>query len=376
MQAIAELYLQSKANINPNIGIDTTNWKQGLLASLKHHYIYQQRFIDMIDLKVSGYAKDYGRRPNIRYNAITLVENPDAWGHAQNDSLAFVSYLLFYALNHGLLSFDDAELQPMAQAYICLQHALFETVQVWHDYDLGAWQDKAAVHASSVAVVVASLREEVKFLSEYGSITYNIPGRKLTVTVESVKAMLDKCLNTLKQVLPNEFIGSNDGETRGADLAFLNPLLLAYLSGEPILGDEMTLTLLANIEQNLLGSIGIGRYAGDVWDGRNQRSDLEPHEIAQWCHGNPMMSVIYGKLYRKTGNVDFYHKQIWYFNRSLGSVTKNWLIPEAYIVDEKTRMWIPDANEPLAWATSMTIVAIAELEESIKFSQLPLLMVA
>ncbi len=376
MQAIAELSLHDEANINSHIGVDTTSWKRGLLASLKHHYIYQQRFIDMIDLKVSGYAKDYGRRPNIRYNAITLAENPDPWGHAQNDSLAFVSYLLFYALNHGLLSFEDAELQPLAQAYICLQHALFDTVQVWHDHDLGAWEDKAAVHSSSVAVVVASLREEVKFLRKHGSITYNIPGRNLTVTVESVEAMLDKCLNTLKQVLPNEFIGSNVSETRGADLAFLNPLLLAYMSGEPILGDEMTITLLANIEQNLLGSIGIGRYLGDVWDGRINRYDLGAHEIAQWCHGNPMMSIIYGKLYRKTGNVDYYRKQIWYFNRTLASVTTNWLIPEAYIVEAKTHMWIPDANEPLAWASSMTIVAIAELEESVKFNQLPLLRVA
>ena len=370
MQVIAELSLHGEAKINPNIGVNPTSWKRGLMASLKHHYIYQQRFIDMIDLKVSGYAKDYGRRPNIRYNAVTLAENPDPWGHAQNDSLAFVSYLLFYALNRGLLSYNDPELQPFAQAYACLQHALFQTIQVWHDYDLGAWEDCAALHASSVAVVVASLREELKFVQTHGNLSYNIPGHNLMVTVQSVEAMLNNCLKTLEQVLPNEFISATNNAVRSVDLAFLNPLLLAYMSEEPILSDEMTLTLLGNIENTLLGSIGIGRYLGDVWDGRINRYDLGAHEIAQWCHGNPMMSVIYGKLYRKTGNVNFYHKQIWYFNRSLGCITKNWLIPEAYIVDTKTRMWIPDANEPLAWATSMTLVAISELEQSIKFNQL------
>ncbi len=370
MQAIGELsLLDEKKAIDPAYGVNNASWKRGLLASLKHHYIYQNRFIDMIDLKVSGYAKDFGKRPNIRYNAVTLAETPDPWGHAQNDSLAFVSYLLFYALNRGFISFVDSDLQPMASAYICLQHAMFETIQVWHDSDLGAWEDTAAVHASSIMVVVASLREQLKFLRQHGPVTYNIPGHNFVVTVDSVEAMLNKCLDTLKQVLPNEFVTSANGAKRTADLAFLNPLLLAYMSGEPILSDDVTLTLLNEIESNLLGPIAIGRYAGDVWDGRVNRYDLGPHEIAQWCHGNAMMSSLYGMLYRKTNNQAFYEKQVWYFNRTIASVTKNWLIPEAYIVDVATRTWVPDANEPLAWATSMTIKAFGELEASIKHSQ-------
>ncbi len=46
-------------------------------------------------------------------------------------------------------------------------------------------------------------------------------------------------------------------------------------------------------------------------------------------------------------------------------MNKRWRIPEAYIVDPKTRQWVSDANEPLAWAQSVEIMAILAMKRSL-----------
>jgi len=46
-------------------------------------------------------------------------------------------------------------------------------------------------------------------------------------------------------------------------------------------------------------------------------------------------------------------------------VNSRWRIPEAYIIDKKTRKWVCDANEPLAWAQSVEIMAILAMRKSL-----------
>ncbi len=42
------------------------------------------------------------------------------------------------------------------------------------------------------------------------------------------------------------------------------------------------------------------------------------------------------------------------------------MIPEAWIIDQKTGEWIADANEPLAWAQSMLALSVVQMHQSLK----------
>lgn len=363
MQAIAELVASRDGQLSAGLNIAQDQWKRGLRSCLIHHYNNQHRFLNIISGRVSGL--EMSARPHVRYNPLNLGESTELWGHGQNDSLAFVSYLLFYALNRGYLSWDDTSIQPAAQAFAALQHHYFWTIHVWEDWDLGAWEDKRAEHASSIAVVAMSLREELEFVRRHGGLQYCIEGKCSDVTENGLADMLSRCEAKLQEVLPNEFIRSDNNEVRTADSAIANALLQAALSGKPLVDDAMTMQIIHNIEGNLMGHIGIGRYPTDVWDGRVNRRDLGPKEQAQWCHVSPMLSYVLGEIYRRTGEAKCLDHQIFHFNRALAQVNERWMIPEAYIVDAGTRKWVGDANEPLAWAQAMTLVAIAGMKASI-----------
>jgi hypothetical protein len=211
-----------------------------------------------------------------------------------------------------------------------------------------------------------SLREQLAFLKALGQdLHYNKDGHDFYVTESGVQELIDKCEAKLAEIGVNEFITSEGGATRGVDLAMLNPLLLAAFAGQPVVDDAHTVAVLEKIETELLGHIGLRRYAQDLWDGRDNRHDFGKGEEAQWVHGAPQMSYIYGELYQRTGDVRFYEKQVLYFNRALASIAPSWMTPEAWIVDARTRNWVPDANEPLAWAQSMFVLAIAGMKKSI-----------
>ena len=181
--------------------------------------------------------------------------------------------------------------------------------------------------------------------------------------------MADKCETRLRELGTMEFIRSDNGETRDVDLAQLNPLLLAAFSGRPVLSDANTLAILDNIENRLMGHIGIRRYNKDIWDGRINRGDLGPGQEAQWCHGSPQMSYIYGEMYLRTGDERYYDKQLEHFNRALAAISPRGLYPECYIIDMNTREWVADANEPLAWAQSMLILSLVQMQNSIERKQ-------
>ncbi|HNB22076.1 MAG TPA: hypothetical protein PKZ32_06660, partial [Candidatus Melainabacteria bacterium] len=135
--------------------------------------------------------------------------------------------------------------------------------------------------------------------------------------------------------------------------------------GQPLVSERMTDQVLMSTTQELCRPIGFARYPLDIWDGRQDRRDLKDHEEAQWSHVAPMMSVIYGALYLQTKKQNYFERQDFFFKRSLSTVNKRWRIPEAYIVDAKSRQWVSDANEPLAWAQSAEIMAIMAMKRSL-----------
>jgi hypothetical protein len=363
MQCLAELALAEKPSANQELAIPQDNWKRGLLSSIIHHRLGEVRFLDIIHGRRSGFPSDYFFRPHIRYNPISLYEVGDPWGHGQNDSLSFVNFLLFHALKTGRIQASE---WGKGLDFAALLHAYFWKINVWIDNDLGAWEDKVAIHWSSIACVLASLHEQEAFLRTHGMLRYSRDGHDYLVTADGVKEMADKCQAKLLELGTNEFLSSENGETRSSDLAQVNPLLLAAVAGRPLVNDGYTVSVLENIERQLMGHLGIRRYNRDVWDGRVNRYDLSPGQEAQWCHGSPQMSYIYGEMYLRTGEERYYEKQLGHFNRMLASISKRWLVPEAWIVDSKSRQWVPDANEPLAWGQAMAILALVQMQNSLE----------
>ncbi len=365
MQTLAE----SAASLDPQLAeatqISPNAWKRGLLSCLTHHHRNDFRFLDVIFGRVSGYAADFGRRPNIRYNPISLAEVGDPWGHAQNDSLAFVNFKLFHSLNEGRLFWSDPSLQPAANVYACLLHHYWWKLHVWEDWELGAWEDKNAEHWSSIACALVSLREQLKFMRKHGPLYHHANGGDFSVYVNGVEELIEKCETKLRELDTKEFIRSDNGEVRDVDLAQINPLLLAAIAGQPVLDDATTVKVIDKVQDSLMGHLGIRRFNRDVWDGRVNRRDLAPGEEAQWCHGSPTLSVLYGDLYQRTGNAEYLERQTFHFNRALASLTTRWLIPECWIVDRDSRQWIADENEPLAWGQSMLILALAWMKSSL-----------
>jgi len=390
MQALAEYQLADDDAIRTKLKVAKNAWAMGLAASLKHHYTYSKRFVDIISGRVA--PNDFDKRPHIRYNPIGLQEVQDPWGHAQNDALAYVLFMTFYAANQGQIVVADKTLklgvdglpvkpliaQKEAQRFGILVPLFFEKIEVWKDFDFGAWEDKKAEHASSIACVLAGLRQEKKYVDKVGAMTERIDGKDYTVTSAMLDAMIKKCEEKLVQILPNEFINSDKEDKRAdasrvrdADSAIVNALFLGAVSGEPIVHDAMTERIIGVLEARLARPIGFARYPLDIWDGRVDRRDLEFNEEAQWSHVAPMISVVYGELYQRTKKPQYLTAQELYFKRSLTTVNKRWRIPEAYIVDRKTRKWVPDANEPLAWAQSVEIMAILSMRKSLADSDHP-----
>src|SRR5262249_19600035 len=143
-------------------------------------------------------------------------------------------------------------------------------------------------------------------------------------------------------------LGTNESKTpfvRTADLAQLNPLVLQALSGQKVIDDETVVAILHNLERELMYEHGFRRYVGDIWDGREFRTDLvRGQEEANWVHGSPMMSIVLGDLFQRTGKVEFLTWQTYHFTRALAGVNADWRTPEAYIVDKHSRQWTSDAN--------------------------------
>ena len=366
MQAIAELLVACDPSLGEGLQIEPAAFKKGLLASLSFHYNSQNRFMDFIQNRRSG-MNDKGNRPNVRYNPVGLTEVSETWGEAQNDALGAINWFLFYTLNRGMFSWDDPALKPIAEAVLTLIHAFFWKIEVWHDWDFAAWEDDTAEHASSIGIVLAGLREQLKFMQASGlNFSYTTEGVRLYCDSRGVAQLIANCEEKLSELLPREFIRGSKG-VRDVDVALVDALFLSALSGRPLVDDAMTVTIINNIEKELIGHIGISRYPGDVWDGRQNRAGVPS---AQWSHVSPMISYVVGEMYQRLNRQEYLEWQLFHFNRGLACVNERFHVPEAYIAYPDGKggwLWVSDANESLAWAQAMVIASFAGIKQSIDF---------
>ena len=319
------------------------------------------------------------QRPHVRFNGEDLTEIDQNWQHAQNDALGY--FLWFYC---KLIS--DRVLQPNSEELeiLSLLPLYFEAIAYWQDEDSGHWEEDRKVSASSIGVVVASLKSFRKLFIEYDLISEYCSEDRL-VTLELLDNLILKGSDALaEEILPAECIQLEKARRYDAALLFLiYPLNVL----DEMIGDR----IIEDVTNNLPCKYGISRYLNDSFWCRNytdlpenirtsissdreqwlqeQGRGLKQGEEAQWCIFDPILSAIFGSKFQKTRQIKYLEKQTFYLNRSLGQVTAadsklgGFKCPELYYLNHDK--YVPNDATPLLWTQANLRIALKIMEQSL-----------
>jgi phosphorylase kinase alpha/beta subunit len=145
----------------------------------------------------------------------------------------------------------------------------------------------------------------------------------------------------LKEMLPRESFG------KFSDLALLS---LSYPYG--VLSREQEDAILENIEYHLVKDRGVLRYKTDKYYNKNEADGWS--EEAEWTMGFPWLAIIYARR----GDV----KKAEEYLLKTEKVFAEGKLPELYFSNSEK----PNENIPLAWAESLYVVAVLELQKQSK----------
>ncbi len=328
------------------------------------------RFREIINDPKRFLRRDANHRPHIRFTAQTLAELSEVWPHAQNDALGEALWFRFSLANTGSLPFSSADYEIYR-----LFPPYFEAIEYWQDRDSGAWEEGYKINNSSVGAVVAGLQEMLKFHESDAAKIHPIQATITPAETKKLRALIAKGRKRLDTTLP--FESPPERLVDSALLFLIHPL--------GVISTRETEDAILNLVQaRLRGEVGIKRYAGDSyfcqdydeWFSPAQMSSdfserldvrdahLQPGCEAQWCIFDPLLSVIYGYrfLADRSDRVSF-HKQIYYFNRSLAQLTPAGQCPELYFL--KHGSYIANVHTPLAWTQANQALALYLMEQSI-----------
>jgi hypothetical protein len=319
------------------------------------------------------------QRPHVRFNGQTLDEFQQDWQHAQNDALGYFLWFSSKLIKEGVYSAEIHELELLSTFV-----EYFGAICFWKDPDSGHWEEERKVSASSIGVVVASLKAFLGVLGKYKEqrMYDNIASR--LVPDDLVLHLIRKGEKMLVDILPNECI--EVGKARRVDAALL---FLMYPLGQ-ITGSQANLVL-NNIKHLLQGSIGISRYISDTFWCKNydtmpeeirttissERSEwftgngmlLSEGEEAQWCIFDSIISVIHATRFELTLDRIDLEMQTLYFNRSLAQLTSDTFVlggmkcPELYYLHRSE--YIPNDATPLLWSQANLRIAVRYMEKSL-----------
>jgi hypothetical protein len=346
------------------------------------HYFkkHQARFQKIIDGEVD--PDNVMERPHIRFNGKDLSEIEQNWQHAQNDALGYFLWFYCQLISDRLLSPTPEDLEILV-----LFPSYFEAINYWQDEDSGHWEEDRKVAASSIGVVVASLQNFGKLVTEYPGISNYCHNRDKSITLEIINNLIDKGVKALNTILPSESI---QPEPRRYDAALL---FLSY--PVKILDDATSDRLIEDVIQNLQGEYGISRYLDDSFWCRDytdlpenirtsistereqwleeQGRGLKPGEEAQWCIFDSIISAIYGVRWQKTQQIEHLQKQTFYLNRALGQLTATdsrvggFKCPELYYLQQDR--YVPNDATPLLWTQANLQTALKIMEQSLKLKE-------
>ena len=342
---------------------------------------HQHRFKNIINGEVN--PENVMQRPHVRFNGEDLTEIDQNWQQAQNDALGY--FLWFYSQLIG-----DRILQPSSTELeiLTLFPLYFEAIAYWQDEDSGHWEEDRKVAASSIGVVVASLRAFRKLFIEYDSISDYCRSKNQLVTLELLDNLILKGNDALKAILPAECIQPEQARRYDAALLFLiYPL--------DVLDDVICDRIIEDVTNNLQGKYGISRYLDDSFWCRNytdlpenirtsistereqwlqeQGRGLKQGEEAQWCIFDPILSAIFGIKFQKTQQIEYLEKQTFYLNRSLAQLSAadskvgGFKCPELYYLSQDK--YVPNDATPLLWTQANLRIALTIMEQSLSFKE-------
>ncbi len=252
-----------------------------------------------------------------RYDPVTFEEYWEEWGNKQNDAVGAILWKLADLETKGVRVIETDEDKRIVQKLVDYLH----TIEYWNDSDNGVWEEYEEVHASSVGACVAGLKQ----LSQLAFI--RVP-----------EGMIEKGEATLARLLPRE------SGTKFADLALLS-LLYPY----NVIDYDMGTRILENIEYHLVKDRGVIRYKTDKYYNGNKIDGWS--EEAEWTMGFPWLSIVY----KQRGDLE---KAREYLRKTEEVLTKDGKLPELYYSNSEK----PNENIPLAWAESLYVTALLEME--------------
>jgi hypothetical protein len=353
------------------------------LRTLMEYFIkHQKRFVDIID----GIADPNVpmNRPQIRFKGDSLEEIPSKWPHAQNDALGYFLWLFCKLINARALDPNADELRMLT-----LFPRYFETIHYWQDEDSGHWEEARKIEASSIGVVVAGLTEfrKLRETSSPRSRTgiSNTAGISQSMTDVEIDALIERGRKALEEILPWECRQPDPVKQRRYDAALLFLLYpLQFVEGG--VGGQ----ILSDVITQLQGEIGVRRYLGDsywapdykekvkpadrtaeVSDDPSRRDRLLPAvgQEAQWCIFDPIISCIFGLMFKGTSSPEYRTKQADYLNRCLKQITTPdrtgvpaYRCPELYYLEDGR--YVPNDHVPLLWTQANLMLALKFMEET------------
>ncbi len=334
---------------------------------------YRWRFEAVVEGRADAAAPM--NRPQVRFDGLKLAEIPSRWAQAQNDALGYFLWL-YCRLARARRVLPDAELLALFGFY-------FEAIRYWEDEDSGHWEEARKVEASSIGAVLAGLGELRGLLAENTALECGFRGR--AVTRQLLDQLMDSGARALAGILPAECIQPGR-KYRPHDAALL---FLVYPLD--VVDEDMGRRIVDNVIRHLQGDYGIRRYLGDsywtadykektppdertadVSERQEARDALaRPGEEAQWCIFDPIVSIIFGQFYARTGDVADLERQVHHLNRSLGQLTApdcpqgELLCPEAYYL-ERGRYASNDLA-PLLWTQANLRLALLAMKGGAPF---------
>lgn len=252
-----------------------------------------------------------------RFHPETFDEFWEEWGNKQNDSVGAILFMIghLHAEGHSVIETkDDLRIVQKLVNYL-------RSIEYWHDWDSGMWEENEEIHASSVGACVAGLISVRK-----------IPG--IQVPLELIR----NGKLTLNHLLPRE-----------SDKKFVDLALLSLIFPYNVVSAKQRDDILENVEYHLAKKHGVIRYKNDYYYNKN---DDGMSEEAEWTFGFSWLAIIY-KLLGNEQKAQFYEQ------KTINTVNDHGEVPELYFSNSPKY----NENTPLGWSESMFIIAIYNMNK-------------
>ena len=254
-----------------------------------------------------------------RVDPETFEEFWEDWGNKQNDAVGAILFRIGELEKNRpgsvLKEQGHQELTQLLVDYL-------QSLEYWHDFDSGMWEEDEEIHASSIGACLAGLKAVRDLEGIYVD--------------EKLIAKGEEALNHL---LPRE-----------SDKKFVDLALLSLVWPYGVVNQEQANHILENVKYLLEREKGVIRYKNDHYYNKNPDGYSEE---AEWTFGLAWLAIIYE---RRGDKEQAQH----YVDKLLATVTKQG-VPELYYSHTDT----PNENNPLGWSESLFIVALHGLNNKI-----------